>query len=87
MVIYLDLPSEVSEELLRRREAEPGAKADIHERDALYLRQCRESARDIARSLGWRILHCADGLALHTPEAIHSQVWELVQPLLGREKA
>lgn len=87
MVIYLDLPSEVSEELLRRREAETGAKADIHEQDALYLRQCRESARDIARSLGWRILHCADGLALHTPEAIHSQVWELVQPLLGREKA
>ena len=87
MVIYLDLPAEVSEELLRRREAETGAKADIHERDALYLRQCRESARDIARSLGWRILHCADGLALHTPEAIHSQVWELVQPLLGREKA
>ena len=87
MVIYLDLPSEVSERLLRRREAETGTKADIHERDADYLRQCRESARGIARSLGWRVLHCAAGQELHTPEAIHGQVWELVRPLLGgREK-
>lgn len=88
LVIYLDLPSEVSERLLRRREAETGTKADIHEQDADYLRQCRESARGIARSLGWRILHCAGGTELYTPEAIHSRVWELVRPLLEEhEKA
>ena len=88
LVIYLDLPSEVSERLLRRREAETGTKADIHEQDADYLRQCRESAREIARSLGWRILHCAGGRELYTPEAIHSRVWELVRPLLEEhEKA
>lgn len=88
LVIYLDLPSEVSERLLRRREAETGTKADIHEQDADYLRQCRESARGIARFLGWRILHCAGGRELYTPEAIHSRVWELVRPLLEEhEKA
>lgn len=81
LVVYLDLPSELSEKLLRRREAETGTKADIHERDAAYLRRCRESAREIARALGWKILHCAAGGELRTPEAIHDEAWRLVLPL------
>ena len=71
----------LSEKLLRRREAETGTKADIHERDAAYLRRCRESAREIARALGWKILHCAAGGELRTPEAIHDEAWRLVLPL------
>ena len=81
LVVYLDLPSELSEKLLRRREAETGTKADIHEQDAAYLRQCRESAREIARALGWKILHCAANGELRTPEAIHDEAWRLAQPL------
>ena len=81
LVVYLDLPSELSEKLLRRREAETGTKADIHERDAAYLRGCRESAREIARALGWKILHCAANGELRTPEAIHDEAWRLAQPL------
>lgn len=82
VVVYLDLPLELSGQLLRRREAETGTKADIHEKDADYLRRCQESAREIARSLAWRIVHCAGSTGLHTPEEIHRQVWELVWPLL-----
>ena len=83
LVIYLDLPSEVSEQMLRRRQEETGTQADIHEQDAAYLRHCRENAREIASSLGWRQVHCAPEGVLRTPEDIHEEVWAVVRPLLG----
>ena len=83
LVIYLDLPSEMSEQMLRRRQEETGTQADIHEQDAAYLRHCRENAREIASSLGWRQVHCAPEGVLRTPEDIHEEVWAVVRPLLG----
>ncbi len=77
-MIYLDLPAELSAQMLRRRQA------DIHERDEAYLRACRESAREIAQRLGWRRVDCSRDGALRTPEDIHRQLWELVRPLAER---
>ena len=82
LVVYLDIPSELSDSLLRRREAETGTTADIHEQDAEYLRQCREAARSIACSLGWQIVRCALAGQMRTQEAIHREVWGLVRPVL-----
>ena len=83
LVIYLDLPSEVSEQMLRHRQEETGVQADIHEKDAAYLRQCRENAREIAASLGWHRVNCAPEGRLRIPEDIHEEAWALVHPLLG----
>jgi len=82
LVLYLDLPIELSERLLRWREAETGAKADIHERDSSYLRRCYGNARELARALNWRIITCAAGQGLRRAEEIHAEVWELVRPIL-----
>ena len=49
LMIYLDLPAELSAQMLRRRQEATHTQADIHERDGAYLRACRESAREIAR--------------------------------------
>ncbi|MDE7243899.1 MAG: thymidylate kinase [Oscillospiraceae bacterium] len=85
LVVYLDLPSELSERLLRQRQAATGTKADIHERDAAYLRRCRASARELARTLHWQVISCACGSELQSPEEIHQEVWErLVRPLLTK---
>ena len=48
LVLYLDMPTEVTEKMLRRREEATATAADIHEQDGDYLRRCRESARRIA---------------------------------------
>ena len=82
LVLYLDLPPELSERMLRRREAKTGAEADIHERDAGYLRRCRENARQVALSLGWQVVDCAREGAVRPPEEIHADLWGLVRPLL-----
>ena len=84
LMIYLDLPAELSAQMLRRRQEATHTQADIHERDEAYLRACRESAREIAQRLGWRRVDCSRDGALRTPEDIHRQLWELVRPLAER---
>lgn len=84
LVFYLDLPIELTEQMMRRREAETGARADIHEQDEAYLRRCRESAGKIADRLGWRRIDCSREGAVRTQEDIHAEAWELVRTLLGR---
>lgn len=86
LVIYLDLPPELSAKLLRRRQEMEHTKADIHEKDAAYLRRCRESARDIAQQLGWRRVDCARDGALRAPEDIHEELWGLVSRLTAHKK-
>ena len=84
LVIYLDLPSELSGQMLRHRQEATHTQADIHEQDGAYLRSCRESARVIAARLGWRLVDCSRDGAVRTPEDIHRELWELVRPLAGR---
>lgn len=81
LMIYLDLPAEISAQMLRLRQEATHTKADIHEQDGAYLRACRESARDIAGRLGWKVVDCSRAGAMRTPEDIHEELWALVQPL------
>ena len=82
LVFYLDMPTEVTEKLMRRREKAEGSSADIHERDAAYLRACRDNARAIADACGWRLVNCARDDEPRTVEDIHGEVYELVTGLL-----
>lgn len=81
LVIYLDLPTEISAQMLRLRQEATHTQADIHEQDGDYLRACRESAQEIVKRLGWRRVDCSRDGAIRTPEDIHNQMWELVRPL------
>ena len=83
LVVYLDLPTEISARLLRQRQEATHTAADIHEQDEDYLRQCRENAREIVRQLGWRRIDCARDGTVRTPEDIHGEVWTLVRQLIG----
>lgn len=82
MVIYLDMPTDLSEGMLRRREAATGTTADIHERDDAYLRRCRTCAREIAEQQGWQCISCARHGHVRSVEDIHEEAWELVKALL-----
>ena len=83
LVLYLDMPTERSIELLRSREASTHTKADIHELDTGYLAMCRKSALQAAEILGWTVIPCVNKRGeLRTIEEIHQQLWALVQPML-----
>ena len=47
------------------------------------LQRCRESARKIARDLGWSVVDCAAGDAPRSVEDIRREVLSRVEPLLG----
>ena len=82
LVIYLDMPTEITERMMRQREQNTGTHADIHEQDAAYLARCRANAAEVVKTCGWTVIHCAQGDAPRTPEDIHGQVLETVKPLL-----
>ena len=83
LVIYLDLPTERSVEMLRLREAATHTRGDIHETDSAYLAACREAALDAAEACGWKRISCLDEEgALRSIDDIHDEVWQLAAGLL-----
>lgn len=78
LVIYLDAPIELTEAMMRKREAQTNTNADIHEKDLSYLRTCRKTGKEAAEFYGWKIVNCACGNAMRTIEDIHEEVFRLV---------
>lgn len=82
LVIYLDMPTEVTEELMRGRQADTNTTGDIHETDVDYLRRCRQNAQNVALDCGWQVISCAKDGKPRTMEDIEQAIWDLVQPVL-----
>lgn len=79
-VIYLDMPTQLSIQLLRSRETATNTKGDIHEVDADYLALCRETALRAAQHYGWHRIFCVDDKgSLRSIEDIHEEIWALLQ--------
>ena len=82
LVICLDMPVELSEQLMRKREQSTGTHADIHERDEDYLKKCRDVALHAAKYYGWRTVSCAKDGAIRGVEDIHEEVYAIVKSCL-----
>ena len=83
LVFYLDVPTEVTERLMRERERATHTAADIHEADDAYLRECRENARGVAARCGWQRVDCTRYGRMRGIEDIHEEVYARVKALLG----
>ena len=78
LVIYLDMPIEVSQKLMNKRYDGDENKKDLHERNVGYLLRCRESAVYAAEKCGWHVIPCSkDGEPLSVEE-IHNSVMKIV---------
>ena len=82
LVIYLDVPTDYTEKLLRHREQDTNTKADIHEQDMQYLATCRESGRAAANFYGWKVIQCVKDGAMRTMEDIHNEIYAAVKQCL-----
>lgn len=75
-VIFLDMPTDVSQKLLDGRYSKDGGSKDIHETDVEYLNRCRKAAMFTADYSGWVKISCAkDG----QPRSIE----EIAEDVLG----
>ena len=82
LVLCLDMPVEIAETLMRKRESDTGTKADIHEQDEAYLRACRENAKKVAERCSWQRIGCSKDGVMRTVEDIHEEIYRRVMELL-----
>ena len=83
LVIFLDMPLEVSQQLLTERYGGDERKKDIHESDLDYMRQCRESAMHAARHFGWSMVSCSDdGLTALPVGEIHERTVKIIKDMI-----
>ena len=82
LTLYLDVPTDFTEKLLRHREQDTNTKADIHEKDMAYLATCRESGRAAAAHYGWTVICCVTDGVMRSIEDIHAEIYAHVQKCL-----
>ena len=74
LTIYLDVPTDFTEKMMRKREADTNTSADIHEQDLAYLATCRRIGKTAAQYYGWTVIECVRDGAMRTIEDIHQEI-------------
>lgn len=82
LTIYLDVPTDFTEKMLRGREQATNTTADIHEKDMEYLATCRKTGRAAAEYYGWTVIQCVKDGTMRTIEDIHSEIYAAVKKCL-----
>ena len=83
IVFYLDVPTEITEKMMRKREAQTNTTADIHEQDEAYLRECRAAAQKTVEECAWHRIDCSKGGEMRTVEEIHEEIYRCVKQLFA----
>lgn len=81
LVIFLDMPVEVSQRLMTSRYDGDESKKDIHEVNVDFLKNCREAALYAADKQNWKIINCSDGKAPLSVNTITDKIMEEIKKL------
>ena len=82
LTIYLDVPTDFTEAMMRRREADTNTHADIHEQDMEYLATCRRTGKTAAEYYGWTVIDCVHDGKMRSIEDIHEEIYRHVAACL-----
>ena len=82
LIIYLDVPTDFTEAMMRRREADTNTHADIHEQDLTYLTTCRRTGKAAAEYYGWTVIDCVRNGTMRSIEDIHEEIYRHVAACL-----
>lgn len=78
-VVYLDMPTEVSQKLMSKRYKGDEGKKDIHEKNEDFLKKCRMASSYCAKALNWDVVLCAEKGEPKTIEEIANEVYSKVE--------
>ena len=78
LILYLDVPTDFTEKMMRRREADTNTHADIHEQDMQYLATCRRAGKAAAEFYGWTVIQCVRDGEMRSIEDIHEEIYRHV---------
>lgn len=79
LVIFLDMPVDISQKLMTRRYEGNENKKDVHEANVEYLKQCREAGLYAADKLGWTVIPCSSGDEPRVIDDIASDIRKAVE--------
>ena len=82
LIIYLDVPTDFTEQMMRRREADTNTPADIHEQVLDYLAPCRRTGRAAAEYYGWTVIQCVRDGRMRSIEDIHEEIYRHVAAIV-----
>ena len=82
LVIYLDVPTDFTEKMMRKREADTNTSADIHEQDLAYLATCRRTGKAAAEFYGWTVIQCVRDGRMRSIEDIHDEIYRHIAACL-----
>ncbi len=74
IVIYLDVPLEISQQLMDKRYKGDSSKKDLHESNLNFLKHCKEAAEYSAHRDSWNIIKCVENNKLKSIEEIHEEI-------------
>lgn len=83
LVIFLDMPVEISQKLMTSRYNGDENKKDVHEANVAFLNACRKSALYAAKKQGWAIVECSDGKNPLPIDVIHNKIVQIVEKELN----
>ncbi len=78
IVIYLDVPPVISQQLMSNRYNGDESKKDIHEKNMGFLSACRQSALYALEKSGWIKLSCAQDDKMKSIESITKQILDII---------
>lgn len=79
LVIFLDMPIEISQGLMTSRYDGDEGKKDVHEANVEFLKKCRRSALYTARKQGWAVIPCSDGEKPLPIDEIHRTIIDFIK--------
>ena len=79
LTIYLDVPTDFTEKMMRSREAATNTQADIHEKDMEYLATCRRMGKKAAKYYGWTVIDCVRDGQMRSIDDIHEEIYRHVR--------
>lgn len=82
LVIYLDMPVEISQKLMTSRYEGNESKKDVHEANVAYLNSCREAAAYASEKMGWVRIACSDGNNARSIEEIAKDIRTSIERIL-----
>ena len=85
LVIYLDMPIQISQRMMSKRYKGDEVKKDVHEANLSYLEDCRNAAFYAGEKMGWKFINCAAGDEPRKREDIFREIIGIIESYIKGE--
>jgi dTMP kinase len=87
LTFYLDVPLNISQNLMLRRYQGRENKKDLHEKSIKFLKSSKEAASFSAKLLGWKFVNCCnDQGELRTTQSINQEIFDKILNVICSKK-